>query len=262
MTSPLLIARVLWQRRQLRRRERWSEEQLWVHQQRAFAALREFAYARSPFYRRFHRGLERAPLDQVPPLTKATLMDNFDEVVTDRALRLTDLQSYLEADRGDGLFHSRYWVAATSGSSGRRSIIPTDAAEWAAVIASYARANEWAGVRAGLRHRTRMAVVSSTTAWHQSSRVAASVRSPLVDSARLDAAASLPEIVARLNAARPEVLIGYASVIKALAGEQLAGRLRIAPRAVNSASEVLTAASRELATRAWGVPPFDVYAAT
>jgi len=262
MTSPLLIARVLWRRRQLRRRERWREEQLCVHQQRVLAALREFAYARSPFYRRFHRGLERAPLDQLPPLTKATLMDNFDEVVTDRALRLTDLQSYLEADRGDGLFHSRYWVAATSGSSGRRSIIPTDAAEWAAVIASYARANEWAGVRAGLRHRTRMAVVSSTTAWHQSSRVAASVRSPLVDSVRLDAGAPLPEIVARLNAARPEVLIGYASVIKALAGEQLAGRLRIAPRAVNSASEVLTAASRELATRAWGVPPFDVYAAT
>jgi hypothetical protein len=57
-----------------------------------------------------------------------------------------------------------------------------------------------AGVRAGLRHRTRTAVVSSTTAWHQSSRVAASVRSPLVDSIRLDAAAPLKEMVARLNA--------------------------------------------------------------
>jgi phenylacetate-CoA ligase len=140
--------------------------------------------------------------------------------------------------------------------------VPTDAGEWAAVIASYARANEWAGVRARLRHRTRMAVVSSTTAWHQSSRVAASVRSPLVNGVRLDAAAPLADIVARLNAAAPEVLIGYASMIRMLAEEQLAGRLQIAPRAVNSASEVLTGASRELATRAWGMPPFDVYAAT
>jgi phenylacetate-coenzyme A ligase PaaK-like adenylate-forming protein len=107
-----------------------------------------------------------------------------------------------------------------------------------------------------------MAVVSSTTVWHQSSRVAASVRSPLVDSVRLDAAAPLPEIVAHLNAAQPEVLVGYASMIKVLAGEQLSGRLRITPRAVNSASEVLTSATRELATRAWGLPPFDVYAAT
>jgi phenylacetate-coenzyme A ligase PaaK-like adenylate-forming protein len=107
-----------------------------------------------------------------------------------------------------------------------------------------------------------MAVVSSTSAWHQSARVAASVRSPLVDSTRLDAAAPLPETVARLNELQPEVLIGYASMVRALAEEQLAGRLRIAPRAVNSASEVLTGAARELATRAWGVPPFDVYAAT
>ena len=55
------------------------------------------------------------------------------------------------------------------------------------VIASYARANEWAGVTAGLRHRTRMAVVSSTTTWHQSSRVATTVRSPFLQSERLDA---------------------------------------------------------------------------
>jgi phenylacetate-CoA ligase len=262
MTSSALVARVLWQRRRLRYRERWTQAQLRAHQQRALATLRAFAIARSPFYRRLHHGMQNAPLDQLPPVTKATLMDAFDEAVTDRTLRLADLQTYLEDDRGDTRFRGRYWVAATSGSSGRRSIIPTDAAEWAAVIASYARANEWAGVRAGLRHRTRMAVVSSTSAWHQSSRVAASVRSPLVDSARLDAAAPLGEIVARLNDLQPEVLIGYASMIKSLAAEQLAGRLRIAPRAVNSASEVLTAASRELATRAWGVPPFDVYAAT
>ena len=51
-------------------------------------------------------------------------------------------------------------------------------------------------------------------------------------------------------------------MIRALADEQLAGRLRIAPRAVNSSSEVLTAEARAMATRAWRVPPFNVYAAT
>lgn len=258
----LLVPRVLWLRRRLRAHERWHQDQLQAHQQQATTALRELASARSPFYRRFHRGLQDAPLAELPPLSKATLMDNFDDLSTDRALQLADVQAHLEAQRGEELLRGRYWVAATSGSSGRRSIIATDASEWATVIASYARANEWAGVRAGLRHRTRMAVVSSTTAWHQSARVAASVRSPLVASERLDAAAPIGDIVARLNAIAPEVLIGYASMIRVLAEEQLAGRLRISPRAVNSASEVLTGASRQLATQAWGVPPFDVYAAT
>ena len=106
-----------------------------------------------------------------------------------------------------------------------------------------------------------MAVVSSTTAWHQSSRVAATVRSPFIVSERLDAASPLADIVDRLNDLRPDVLVAYASMIRALADEQLAGRLRIAPRAVNSSSEVLTAEARAMATRAWSVPPFNVYAA-
>lgn len=72
----------------------------------------------------------------------------------------------------------------------------------------------------------------------------------------------LPDIVARLNQLQPDVLIAYASMIRVLAGEQLGGRLRIAPRGVNSSSEVLTAEARADATRAWNVPPFDVYAAT
>ena len=262
LTTSLLLARVLWSRRQLRRHELWTRAQLSAHQQRATAALRQFAYERSPFYRRFHHGLESAPLAELPVLTKAVLMDHFDEISTDPGVRLADVEEYLEGQRGEQLFRGRYWVAATSGSSGRRSIIPTDANEWAMVIAGYARANEWAGVRAGLRHRTRMAVVSSSTVWHQSSRVAASVRSPFVSSERLNASAPLRDIVERLNALAPEVLIGYASMIRMLAEEQLAGRLRISPRAVNSSSEVLTGASRELATRAWGTPPFDVYAAT
>jgi phenylacetate-CoA ligase len=64
------------------------------------------------------------------------------------------------------------------------------------------------------------------------------------------------------RSARPGVLVAYASMIRALAEEQLAGRLRIAPRAVNSSSEVLTAETRTLATRVWQVQPFNVYAAT
>ena len=33
-----------------------------------------------PFYRRFHKDLEQAPLGELPVLTKATLMDTFDEI--------------------------------------------------------------------------------------------------------------------------------------------------------------------------------------
>jgi phenylacetate-CoA ligase len=256
------VARVLWKRRGLRRHERWSGIRLRAHQDRELTALRAYATNRSPYYHRLYRGLATAPLAELPVLTKATLMDHFDDIATDPRVRLTDLQAYLDTLRGDDLFDGRYWVSATSGSSGRRSVIPSHLDEWTTIIASYARANEWAGIRAGLTRRVSMAVVSSTTAWHQSSRVAATVRGPFVHSVRLDAAAPLAEIVERLNDLRPDVLVAYASMVRALADEQLAGRLRITPRAVNSSSEVLTGEGRDMATRAWGVPPYNVYAAT
>lgn len=257
-----LISRVLVRRRMLRRRERWTRAELCEHQRRGLTTLRAFACARSPFYERLHHGLDRAPLNELPVVTKATLMDNFDEVSTDPTVRLAALETYLEQLHGNDRFAGMYWVSATSGSSGRRSIIPSDPNEWAMTIASYVRANEWAGIRSGPTHRVRMAVVSSTTAWHQSSRVAATVRSPFFATERLDAASPLPDIVARLNSLQPDALVGYASMIRSLAYEQLAGRLRIAPRAVNSSSEVLTAEARAMATRAWQVAPFNVYAAT
>jgi phenylacetate-CoA ligase len=257
-----MIARVLWLRRVLRGHERWSRAQLQDHQQQQLARLRRHAAWRSPFYGQFHQGLQDRPLTELPVLTKATLLEHFDEITTDPALRLADLEAYLAGLAGDERFGGRYWVASTSGSSGRKSIIPSDAHEWAMILASYARANQWAGINAGVLHPVRMAVVSSTAPWHQSARVAATLRSPLVDAHRLDAAAPLVQTVTRLNELQPQVLVAYASMLRMLAEEQLAGRLQLAPQAVNSASEPLTAEGRALVQQAWHVPPFDVYAAT
>jgi hypothetical protein len=47
-----------------------------------------------------------------------------------------------------------------------------------------------------------------------------------------------------------------------LAEEQVAGRLRLSPKAVMCASEVLTPEAARRIEQAWGVRPFNVYAAT
>jgi phenylacetate-coenzyme A ligase PaaK-like adenylate-forming protein len=259
---PTIIPRVLYHRRRLRRRETWSRPELLSYQARALAELRGFALDRSTFYRRFHAGLAHRPLSELPVLTKRDLMGHYDEISTDPRVRLADLERYLARPDDGRLFAGRYWVSGTSGSSGQRAIMANDSREWATLIASYARANEWAGIRPTLRNKARMAVVSSTTAWHSSARAGATIQSPLVETIRLDAGTPLENIIGALNAFRPGVLVAYASMIRVLAEEQLRGRLRIAPRAVNSSSEVLTPEGRALAERAWGVPPFNVYAAT
>ena len=63
---------------------------------------------------------------QPPMLTKSELMEHFDELVTDRRLRLDELLDHLsEVDR-DALYLGEYRVMATSGSSGRKAVFVYD----------------------------------------------------------------------------------------------------------------------------------------
>jgi phenylacetate-CoA ligase len=217
---------------------------------------------RSRFYQRFHRGCETKPLHELPVLTKAELMASFDELVVDPDVRRADVEHHLAELRGNERYLDRYWVSRTAGTTGHPGIFLVDRDEWSTVIASYARAQEWAGIDAKLTHRTRLAIVSSRVPWHQSARVAASVDSPFVPVRRFDATQPIAEIVDGLNDWQPENLVLYASMSRVLAEEQLAGRLKISPRAVMCSSEVLTAEAIARVERAWGSRPFNVYAAT
>jgi hypothetical protein len=153
--------------------------------------------------------------------------------------------------QGNERFRGRSWVVATSGTTGRRGIFLWNLDEWITVLASYNRSLDWAGATAGLTRRLRMAVVSSTTPWHQSARVGATVRSPWIQTLRIDSGDPLDHILERLHRFQPQVLGGYASMLRLLASEQLAGRLTIAPEVVFGASEVQTGETRRRVEQAW-----------
>ncbi|OGN81799.1 MAG: hypothetical protein A2X23_12110 [Chloroflexi bacterium GWC2_73_18] len=257
-----LLARLLWLRRQLRQRDRWSRERLLAEQAEALRRLRVWAAGRSRFYREFHDGLVERPFAELPVLTKSLAMEHFDALVTDPAIRLADVEAYVAAGRGDRPFRDRYRVTVTSGSTGRHGYFLFDVAEWAAVIASFGRGADWARAGAGVMARRRVAAVSTTSPWHMSSRVAATLPRRFLPALRLDAADPLESIVERLNGWRPDLLVTYASVANLLAEEQSAGRLRIAPRAITTSSEVLTDEMRRRVVAAWGERLFDQYGAT
>ena len=260
-SNPFTPFRVLWKRRALERGHQWQRTALEAHQQRSLHQLRRFAAARSPFYCRFHEGLENRPLSELPILTKATLMENFDDVVTDRSLRLDDLEAHLRQNTGD-LFRNRYVVLATSGSTGRRGVFLFNDAEWMNALAFISRPMAWAGLTTSIRKPPRSAFIVSTTPWHYSARVSSSLSTRLLPALRLDATERLEQMVRRMNEWQPEVLAAYPSVLKALAEEQIAGRLRIRLRSVATSAEVLTEETRRRVRQAWGVRIYDTYGAT
>lgn len=255
----LKLLRVL---NQMREHEHWSRSQVETYQVESLRRLREYTYERSPFYQKFHTGLFDRPLSELPVLTKAMVMEHFDELVTDRSLHLEEVRAYAGQGKAGQRYRNRYWVTATSGSSGHPGFFLFDQNEWISILASFARGQEWSGVRINLTRRQRMATVASISPWHMSSQVAASVKSWWRPSLRLPASQLLPQTVQQLNDWQPEVLIAYASMAGILAGEQLAGRLHIQPEVVYTSSEVLTPRTRQSIQEAWNDKPFNQYGAT
>jgi len=129
-------------------------------------------------------------------------------------------------------------------------------------MASYLRTFEWGGPTISLLHQQRMAIVSSLAPWHQSARVGLMAHSTFVEILRIDARAPLPSIVEQLNSFQPSCLVGYADMVRVLAGEQGEGRLRIAPSAIYCVSEPLRQQARAAIGSVWGVQACNVYAAT
>ena len=112
------LAKLLARRRQVAARDTWSRLTLDAHERRELDELRNFAYARSRFYRRFHDGKEHAQLPDLPVLTKTILMEHWDEVVTDPSISLDRVLRFVEGLGAPALLDDRYFVATTSGTTG------------------------------------------------------------------------------------------------------------------------------------------------
>jgi len=240
-------------------------EELLALQQRRLVQTARHAAATSPLYRELYADVELAEdLDvrALPVVTKAMLMQRFDEWVTDPRLQLSDIETHLERIRGDELYLGSYRCMPTGGTTGRKGIFVYDRDEWLECLSAFLRCSELIGLGPRLGGRLRVASVGATSPLHMTARLSLSTDVGLYAVLRLDARTPLGALVAALNEHRPEYVVAYASMASLLAVEQLEGRLRIAPRVVCTTSEVRTEEMTANMRAAWGVEPFDVYGTT
>jgi phenylacetate-coenzyme A ligase PaaK-like adenylate-forming protein len=241
-------------------RERWPRERLEAFQQERLAELTAYAAERSPFWReRLPRG--RIRLAELPVLTKDELLGSFDEVVTDRRLRLADLLAHLTEIDEDVLYLDEYRVMASSGSSGRKAVYVYDRAAWVHAAGMFLRRSAWLGIRPRVP-RTRLAMVWGASPTHMSRRGAASLDIGVHRLCPLTVTQPLPDLVARLEDFQPQHLTAYPSIAARLADEQLAGRLRLRLEGLATNSEPLTPGLRDRLEQAFGVRPYNFYATT
>jgi phenylacetate-CoA ligase len=251
------------QSRALAERERWPRERLARFQQERLDELVGHAVQRSAFYReRLRRQEGPVELGRLPTLDKATMMDRFDEIVTDPRLRRDELLAHVEGLTGDALHLGRYRAMTTSGSSGRKGLFVYDRPARAALIAQFLRYNAMVGVRPRLPRRLRVAALGAVSASHMSRRVTQTVDVGLHRVLSLPVTLPMAQLIRELNRFQPQFMNAYPSVAVLLAEEQLAGRLRISLDAMSTSSELRTPAMTARIEEAFGVRPFDFYATT
>jgi phenylacetate-CoA ligase len=263
-------AELAWRLAQHTGRLGWDAAELAAHQRERLRMLLAYAAEYSPFHARRLRGLdlsrfEAGDLARLPVMTKAQMMAEFDDVVTDRRLsrRLTE-QHLAGSAHTAGLLLDEYVCLASGGSSGLRGVFVQTLGEFTDFVASlmrrgYARALAAGGPPPG---GLVIGIVAAASPVHSSGFGAAVATGPPVRLIPAPATLPLAQIVARLNTAQPPALLGYASKLAELAREQMAGRLTIAPRSVTSNAEVLTTADRAIIERAFAVPVIDSFVST
>jgi phenylacetate-CoA ligase len=237
---------------------RTRAELLGAQRERLGETLRT-AVATSPFYRdTLGRAVrEGASLQDLPVLTKTTLMREWNRIVADSRLRLADAEASLAGERAGELLLDEYRAFATGGTTGERAVAVYDRRAWLPTVANLFR---WVGVVGGTLDM-KIVGIGAPTSLHITNRAFAEVGSR-PGTPRLSVLTPLPQVVESLNAFQPDAIITYPSFVRRLVEEQDAGRLSIRPQMLVTTAEVLDRVVRDLARRTWGIRIRDSYGTT
>jgi phenylacetate-CoA ligase len=231
------------------------------------------AIRRSAFHAGRLHGIDAArfeldDLPSLPVMTKAQMMDHFDDVISDRLLTRQAAERALAATRADPRpLPGGYLCMATGGSSGQRGIFaydPQGVAEFVALIFRTRLAALGLARTDGPVHlpQVTFAMVGAASAVHGTVFIPSMLAGSPVRFVSVPVCLPVAEIVGRLNELQADGLFGYPSMLARLAAEQEAGRLRITPRLVNCTAETLQPEFRCAIKNAFGAPVFNTFAST
>lgn len=233
----------------------WSRERLDDERGRRLRELVGVAQERSPWHRRRlarfdAASLEEGELSRLPIMTKEDVMTNFDEIVTDRRLSLSRVESHLAGlEATPRYLMDRYQSVVSGGSSGVRGVFVYDWQGWASCYAGVFRyfMRDFGGRPISL------AVVCAGTAAHISRAMLHTFSDPATIRIHpVPITLPIERVVAGLNEIQPEAMVTYPSGLVQLVEAARAGELTISPRCIITAGEPLTAELRLAAESVFG----------
>jgi len=254
---------------------------VYLQQQRLQRLLRH-TVANSEFYEKLYKGIdiERCRLRDLPVVKKPAMMENYDRFVTDKRLKLREIQDWRRDEKNDWKrYLGEFLPIYTSGSSGETALIIYHQKALELVQANLFARSSLANTKRPLYHYTKILALSLLGKKVRTAAVViprgniypifnvASPLLPLLLKLRiLTSVDPLHKIVDQLNEFQPDCLISNSFFIALLAQEQLAGRLNIKfnhPISfVAGGGELLTEHTQKVALMAWNKKVQNIYGST
>ncbi len=239
-----------------------SDEQ----QRRDFQRLLEYVWNNSPFYRDYYNshGLRKDDLGEIsvadlPILSKRTLMENFDEAVTDPRLQKSQLERWIREVRDlRDLYHDEFVVIQNSGSSGQFGIFVYDRKAWQLINTRLATCLP-PPTRTG-DGKIRLAVYLTPNGHFGGVTTSVMLPQSVYEILVLSLLDNPDDVVRQLNAFQPHRLSGYASSISSLATLANQKKLNIDPQMIVVSGDPLSQIMEHSIQHAWQAPIYDVYA--
>ncbi|MGE5215799.1 MAG: AMP-binding protein [Chloroflexota bacterium] len=237
-------------------------------QQRRFQKLLRRVLTGSAFYRDYYgshgireRGLTDVTVRDLPFLTKATLMEQFDRAVIDSRLKRVELEAWLDTIRDPRqAFLQDFIVMHSSGSSGVTGIFVYSRTDWQ--VMNSVMATRLPKPENYPNEKTRVAFYRATHGHFAGVATALHLPKAVYETLIVSCLDPVSQVNEQLQAFDPQRLTGYSSSIALLAEEAIEGRLRIRPQRVFVSGDLLTERSRQKIKEAWSAPITNLYGAS
>lgn len=239
-----------------------TAEELNNLQEHRLRTLLQYARAHSPYYAEKYAQLPINPsLEALPPVNKRELMERFEDWVTDPAIKLRGLHSFIkDLDNIGRDYLGRYLVCTTSGSTGVPAILLYDDNTLSALDAlAVSRAVAHKGVMMKLVKKGGRSAAIYANGGHYlgiASVRRKQIKNPLKAKQFkvLSVLSPIEEIVEALNGFQPALLGGYPTALELLIPQQLAGKLCIHPVLINTGGEQLKKELADQLSSVFGCP--------
>ena len=267
--------RLLWNLFRLRRNAGKNRKQVEKLQQKKLRDMIRYAFENSEYYHRIYSkagvtrdNIESFPVEKLPPVDKKILIENYEEIVCRERLNQEELAEFAAAcEDMKRTYHGDYHLVHSSGSTGKPRFYVYDDDAWDQMLVGIIRGALWDmsffQVMKLLLCRPRMLYIAATDGRYGGvMAVGDGIDGLKARQLHLDINDSLQEWCSAIQKFKPNIVIGYPSALKILAGLVEQGKMDAKFSRIITCGEPLSQGLRTYLETVFGINIVNFYGAS